>query len=452
MSDSRQGDRDSGPQDDDRSRSAENENPEASGESTGDESTGGGGADTGDPTAMTVLEHIAELRTTLIWALVMALAAAVVAWFFSDQIIDALLRPARLAGQERLIFTKPMEAFILKLKASLVVGLFVVFPLILQRLYSFVMPGLMPNEKKMVTPLLVVSTGLFYVGVLFCYLVLLPLVIKFAVGFATDYLQPMLTAEAYFDLAARLCFAFGILFELPMVVFILSWVGVVDPRSLLRGWRYALVLILAASAVLTPPDVISQVLLGGPVMLLYIVSVLISMWVRKRRDAARERQRAEDEALERAERELDMEERRRRAQERRDDEDEGDDTDDDPEDPDDDPNGGGSTPPGPPEPEGSTGSTPPAPEPRPAEGARPRTGGGLEEAPDPAPGEDVPTPPWVVDDDDRPVRGPSPAGSGGSGPEQDPSADDAAQDPEKPSQGPGSGPDEREGGEDPERT
>jgi sec-independent protein translocase protein TatC len=239
-----------------------------------------------DSKQMGFLDHLQELRVTLFWVAGIVAVAAVGSWFFSDQIVDFLLRPAREAGQETLYFSAPMEAFLLKLKASVVVGILVGFPLILQRIYMFVLPGLLPREKRVVTPLLFASTALFYVGVLFCFLILLPLVIRFAVGFATEYMQPWLTVGSYFSMAARLCLAFGLLFELPMVVFALSWARIVHPRTLLRGWRWALLSILIASAVLTPPDVISQVLLAGPVMLLYFVSVLISMIVRRKEEAA----------------------------------------------------------------------------------------------------------------------------------------------------------------------
>jgi sec-independent protein translocase protein TatC len=242
-------------------------------------------ADTGQ---MGFLDHLEELRKTLFWVLGIVMVATIGAWFFSDWIIDFLLRPAREAGQQTLYFSAPMEAFMLKLKASLVVGVLVGFPLILQRIYMFVLPGLLPREKRVVTPLLFATTALFYVGVTFCFVVLLPLVIRFAISFATEYMQPWLTVGSYFNMAARLCLAFGLLFELPVVVFALSWARVVHPRTLLRGWRWALVSILVVSAVLTPPDVISQVLLAGPVMLLYLASVLISMAVRRRDDRTAE--------------------------------------------------------------------------------------------------------------------------------------------------------------------
>jgi sec-independent protein translocase protein TatC len=233
---------------------------------------------------MGFLGHLEELRRTLFWVMGIVMVATVCTWFFSDHIIDLLLRPAREAGQETLYFHAPMEAFLLKIKASLVVGVLVGFPLILHRIYMFVLPGLLPREKRVVTPLLLMATLLFYVGVLFCFLVLLPLVIRFAVGFATESMQPWLTVGSYFSMTARLCLAFGLLFELPMVVFALSWARVVHPRVMLKGWRWALLSILVASAVLTPPDIISQILLAGPVMLLYVASVLVSMVVRGRED------------------------------------------------------------------------------------------------------------------------------------------------------------------------
>lgn len=348
-----------------------------------------------DPSSMTVLEHIAELRATLIWAFAFAFGAACIAWFFSDQIVDALLKPAHEAGQQTLYFQKPMEAFMLKLKASAVVGLFLVFPLILHRIYLFVRPGLLPKEKRVVTPLVVVSTLLFYGGVGFCFVVLLPLVIRFALGFATESLQPWLTAESYFDMAARLCFAFGILFELPMVVFVLSWIGLVDPRKLLRGWRYALVMILIASAVLTPPDVISQVMLAGPVMLLYMASVLVSILVRRRRDRERDLQRAQDEAEEAAERAAEhaaaLARAREDAQRRKASED----------DPDDDPDGDGGGPRrGPKDGGGGDPRAGAGPDQAPDVTAHPapgrvERGADLQEAPDPSVEEGREDPPWV---------------------------------------------------------
>lgn len=232
---------------------------------------------------MPITEHLAELRRTVFWAFGLALGAGVAAWFFSDAIVDRLLAPAVAASEQPLFFSAPMEAFLLKLKTSIVVGLFLVLPLILHRIYLFVGPGLYARERNVVGPMLWFAVLLFYTGVGFCFFILMPMVIRFALGFATESLQPWLTAGSYFNMVARLCLAFGLLFELPMVVFALSWAGMVSPGVLLRGWRYALVIVLIVAAILTPPDAISQLLLAGPVMVLYVGSCLISMLVTRRR-------------------------------------------------------------------------------------------------------------------------------------------------------------------------
>lgn len=232
---------------------------------------------------MPITQHLAELRKTILWSALLAIVAAVLAWFFAEPIVDRLLRPAAVAGDQPLIFTGPMEAFILKIKASAVVGLFLVLPLILHRVYLFVIPGLHAHELRWATPLLASAVLLFYLGVAFCLFILIPLVIEFGLSQATEWLQPMLRATEYFGFVARLSLAFGLLFELPMVVFVLSWAGVVSPHFLLRGWRYALLLILVVAALLTPPDVVSQVLLAGPVMLLYVLSCGIAIIVTRRR-------------------------------------------------------------------------------------------------------------------------------------------------------------------------
>lgn len=243
---------------------------------------------------MTVLEHLGELRDTLLWALGIIVAAALIAWFFSARIIDFLLRPAVEAGHTSLYFTSPLGALMLRLKAAGFVGLLVAAPLMLFRIYRFVLPGLRRNEARVVTPVLASGTLLFYAGVAFCYFVMMPAVMRVGLSFASDLLRPWLSAGEYLGLAARLCLALGIMFELPLVVFVLSAIGVVRPRTLLRRWREAVVVVMLAAAVLTPgPDVVSQLLLGAPILLLYFLSVMAALVVTWRRDRARARAAAE---------------------------------------------------------------------------------------------------------------------------------------------------------------
>ena len=233
---------------------------------------------------MSMLDHLEELRGTLISSLVAAMLATVICWFWSEPLLDLLVQPIVTAA-EGVYFHTPVEAFMTRLKLSAVVGLFVVLPYVFFRIYGFILPGLYNKERKVITPLLISSMALFYVGVAFAYLVVIPQVVTFMLGFGTELMQPLIGIGAYFGFVARLCLAFGIMFELPLVVLIMSWAGIVNPRLLLRTWRYALLIIVVFAAVLTPPDVISQLLLAGPVMILYIVSVLVALVVNRRRES-----------------------------------------------------------------------------------------------------------------------------------------------------------------------
>ncbi len=237
------------------------------------------------PRAMSLLDHLAELRNVLVSSLLAALAAAGGCWFYSDRLLDLLLRPLANSGQKA-YFHAPFEAFMTRLKISLVVGLFLVLPYILHRIYGFVVPGLYRRERRLVTPMLVGSVALFYAGVAFGFFVLTPQVVRIMLTFGTENVQPLIGVGPYFAFVAQLCFAFGLVFELPLVVLVLSLIGVVQPRQLLRTWRYAIVIIAAASAALTPgPDVISLVFMAVPVSLLYLSSVVIALIVTRRRRA-----------------------------------------------------------------------------------------------------------------------------------------------------------------------
>ena len=194
--------------------------------------------------------------------------------------LDLLVRPIKEQG---VYFTAPNEAFMVRLKLSAAMGLFVGAPFIFFRIYMFIMPGLYAKEKRVVTPLLIATTLLFYTGVSFGFLVVIPQVMVFLMSFGTAYLSPLIGIGAYFAFVSKLCLAFGLVFQLPLLVLFLSMIGVLDPRTLLRTWRYAIVIIFAMSAMLTPPDVVSQVMMAGPVLILYWSSVVVAFIVTRRR-------------------------------------------------------------------------------------------------------------------------------------------------------------------------
>ncbi|HMB70991.1 MAG TPA: twin-arginine translocase subunit TatC, partial [bacterium] len=227
-------------------------------------------------------EHLAELRAVLLQSLAAVLVLSVVAWFFSERAVDLLIRPAaEPAGG--LKFISPTGAFLLRFKTAVGLGAFAAAPVVMWRLWSFVVPGLLRRERRALLPVVFSSIVLFYLGAAFAYEVILPVSLRFLVGFGTDLLQPMITAEHYFDFAVRITLAFGLVFQLPLVTTLLTMWGLLPPDFLQRYWRYGVVLVFVASALLTPPDLASQLLMAGPVLLLYFLSMGLARMVGRRR-------------------------------------------------------------------------------------------------------------------------------------------------------------------------
>ncbi|GJM44750.1 MAG: Sec-independent protein translocase protein TatC [Gemmatimonadota bacterium] len=236
---------------------------------------------------MGLFEHLAELRAVLLQSLVAAILASAAAWFVSERAVDVLIRPAAAAVGD-LKFISPTGAFLLRFKTSVGLGLFAAAPFIMWRLWSFVVPGLLRQERKVLLPVIFVSIVLFYGGSAFSYLVILPVSLQFLVGFGTDLLQPMITAEHYFDFALRITLAFGIVFQFPLISTLLTYWGILPPDFLKRYWRYGVVLVFVLSAILTPPDLASQLLMAGPVLALYFVSLGLAQLIGRTRRKKKE--------------------------------------------------------------------------------------------------------------------------------------------------------------------
>lgn len=229
---------------------------------------------------MSFLEHLEELRGRLIKMILAVIALAIVIYFYSDKLIDFFTAPL-----PQVYFMAPTEAFMVRIKISLIVGAVLAIPFIFYHLWMFVGPGLLKSEAKIVVPIVISATIFFVAGGALCFFVVLPLAIKFMLGFGTARMQPLISIDNYISFAGMLILAFGLVFELPVAAFILGRLGVVSAKALSKGRRYAVVIILIAAAILTPtPDAITQLLLAGPLYILYEISILV-VWLTGRKRA-----------------------------------------------------------------------------------------------------------------------------------------------------------------------
>jgi sec-independent protein translocase protein TatC len=220
---------------------------------------------------MPFLEHLEELRRRLIVSLLSILVLSIAGYFFSEQMLAFLTRPL-----DEVYFMGVTEAFAVKIKVALLFGLFAALPVIFYQMWMFVAPGLYPRESRLVVPVVSAMFVFFLGGAAFCFFVVLPIGIEFLLGFGGEELKPMIMIGKYISFVGWMTVAFGAVFELPVVTFVLGRVGVVDAKMLRHGRRYAIVGILIVAAIATPsPDVFSQLLLAGPLYLLYEISIAL---------------------------------------------------------------------------------------------------------------------------------------------------------------------------------
>jgi sec-independent protein translocase protein TatC len=236
---------------------------------------------------MPLTAHLEELRWRLVKALVAVAIAFVGCYFFSDRIFEILTRPLVGLGDAhlQLIGTGVTEAFFTRLKVSLIAAIFVASPALFYQSWRFVEPGLVERERKTAVPFVLAATVFFVSGATFCYIVVFPVGYAFFLEeYANIGVAPQIRISEYLSFASRMLLAFGITFEMPVVTFFFARVGLVDHR-LLIGWaRYAVVVVFIVAAVLTPgPDIASQMLMAGPLLLLYVVSIGVAFVFARRK-------------------------------------------------------------------------------------------------------------------------------------------------------------------------
>ena len=240
--------------------------------------------------------HLGELRTRLIKSFIFFIVAFIISYIYSEKIYSFLVQPYSSAIIEnnldrRLIFTALHEAFLTYIKVAFFASIFMTSPIFLTQIWKFIAPGLYKNEKQALLPYLIATPVLFLLGGVLVYYLIMPLAIKFFLSFESTAevgsiaIQLEAKVNEYLSLIMRLIFAFGISFQLPVILSLLARIGIVDSSYLKTRRKYVVVIIFAVAAILTPPDPITQIGLALPLLILYELSILTVKLIEKKKDA-----------------------------------------------------------------------------------------------------------------------------------------------------------------------
>ncbi|MBW1732132.1 MAG: twin-arginine translocase subunit TatC [Deltaproteobacteria bacterium] len=240
------------------------------------------------------LSHLEELRRRLVACAIAVGIGFIAAYFFKERLFQILILPLKrvMPPGDQLIFTNLPEMFFTYLKVAFVAGLLAAAPFIFYEIWMFVAPGLYQKEKKFLIPFVISSSILFVGGALFGYFIVFPFGFKFFMSFANEYIKPLPSVKQYFAFSTKLLLAFGLVFELPVVAFFLAKMGLINDTFLKKQRKFALLLIFVMAAILTPPDVVTQLMMAGPLMALYEISILVTKLAGKKKE---EKEEPEDE-------------------------------------------------------------------------------------------------------------------------------------------------------------
>jgi sec-independent protein translocase protein TatC len=248
-----------------------------------------------DEARMSIMEHLAELRTRLIYTIIAIFIGVIVCWFWVDQIFAFLMQPLQMAAPDGKLelanihhkdLAEPVFAM---LKTALVAGIFATSPFSLYQLWKFISPGLYTHEKKLAIPFVLLATIMFFGGAAFCYYLVLPYGYQFLMTFGVEISsEAQLMMSEYLGLTTKLLLVFGVVFELPVLAMFLSAMGVIDHKTLLKHWRAAVIGSFVLGAFLTPADPMTQMLLAVPLTILYFISVGVAFFFAKKREEKNE--------------------------------------------------------------------------------------------------------------------------------------------------------------------
>jgi sec-independent protein translocase protein TatC len=248
--------------------------------------------------AMSFWEHLGELRRRIVCCAVLFLLLIMLGWFFRESMFAVLKWPLQpyLPPGSKLIYTAPAEMFFIYFKTCILAALVLGSPFYFYQFLAFVLPGLYPNERKLIWPFLSCSAGLFILGALFCYFVVLPLTLSFFMGLATSEVVPQIKVNDYFSFAVGFVIIFGLLFETPLILVFLGKLGIIGAAGLRRWRRYAVLGAFVVAALATPsPDALNQILLALPLLGLYEFSIILITRIEKAREKELEDERPNEE-------------------------------------------------------------------------------------------------------------------------------------------------------------
>lgn len=232
---------------------------------------------------MSFLEHLEELRWRLIYSLFGILIGTIIAWVFIDFLVESILLRPSVENKISLQNLKPFGQIFLYLQIAIIAGIIISIPNIFYQLWKFISPALRKNERKYILAIVVFSTICFLLGIIFAYFVMLPLTLSFASQFGTSAIKNEFAIDEYMSIIISVMLAAGLVFELPMLSFFLSKLGILTPDFMKKYRKHSLVIILVAAAILTPgTDPVSQIILAVPLFLLYEISILVSKLSQKK--------------------------------------------------------------------------------------------------------------------------------------------------------------------------
>jgi len=224
-----------------------------------------------NPRNISFFDHIEELQSRLIKSIVAIFIAACFFYIVVDEVFKVLVKPV---GQ--LIFTAPGEAFVARIMLTIFGGFFLALPIVLYQVWQFVATGLNEYEVRYIKFFAPSSIILFIMGGLFAYFVIIPISIRFLLSFSSELIVPMITVKNYISFVGTMILAFGVVFELPLILMFLTKIGIATPAFLMQKRKYAVVIILIVSAFLTPPDFITQLIMAAPLIILYEIGIIAS--------------------------------------------------------------------------------------------------------------------------------------------------------------------------------